>query len=131
MSDDQNLPTSLAAVGSRDTRLIQRAIKQGWPIPQEFREALVARQIAIATSEECSPRESTSAFRSLLHANAQNIAVENRPLRKLKPLTPETVVVPGNLEQSKRNLWRYGQQLGLIPLDAQFVPSEAATTDDA
>ena len=131
MSDDRQLPSSLAATGSRDTRLIERAIRQKWPIPDDKRKALIDRQVAVATSEEVSPRESTSAFRSILAANAQNLAADNRPKRRPPAITIENVIIPGNLAESKRRLWRYGQQLGLIPLDAQFVPSEAAPPDDA
>ena len=102
MSDDQQLPASLSPVGIRDTRLIELAIRNKWPIREEIREALIERQVAIATSKTVSPRESTSAFRSLVAANQQNIALANRPKRKLKPLTRETVIVIGDLEESRR-----------------------------
>ena len=131
MPDDQKLPASLRPVGIRDTRLITRAIRQQWPIREEIRAALVARQVEIATSKEVSPGECTSAFKSLLHANQQNLALANRPKRRPPPITRETVIVPGDLQESKRRLWEYGKQLGLIAPDAVLTLSRSDSPDDA
>ena len=102
MQDDLNLPASLRQVGIRDTRLVTRAIRQQWPIREEIREALVARQVEIATSKEVSPGEATSAFRAVLAANQQNLALANRPKRRTPPLTIQNIIVPGDLEESRR-----------------------------
>ena len=110
MQDDQPLPASLSAVGIRDTRLIARAIRQKWPIPDDKRKPLIDRQIEIATSKEVSPGEATSAFKSLLAANAQNIAADIRPKRRPPPITRETVIVVGDLAESKRRAIAYMHQ---------------------
>ena len=102
MSDEQQLPTSLAAVGIRDTRLITRAIRQKWPIPSDKRAALIDRQVEIATSKEVSPGEATSAFRAVLAANQQNLAAEQRPKRRPPTITATNVIVVGDLEESRR-----------------------------
>ena len=120
MPDDSTLPASLAAVGIRDTRLITRAIRQRWPIPADKRAALIGRQVEIATSKTVSPRESTAAFKSVLAAEAQNISTENRPLRKLKPqpINRDTIIVVGDLAESKRRAIAYAKQIGLIRDDS-------------
>lgn len=100
-------PTRRAQI--RDDRLLQRAIKQRWPIPEQFREAVIARQVLIATGriEDASPREQTAAFNALLAAEAQNQAdehqdegkrVEHRHTIELGPVTAE------NLAEHKRRL---------------------------
>ena len=60
----------------RDTRLIEKAIRKRWPIPEEMKAAIIARQIAIATSEEAENREATSAAKCLVAMEAQNVADE-------------------------------------------------------
>ena len=120
MPDDSTLPASLVDGGVRDTRLITRAIRQRWPIPADKRAALIGRQVEIATSKTVSPRESTAAFKSVLAAEAQNIAIENRPLRKLKPqpINRDNIIVIGDLEESKRRAIAYAKQIGLIRDDS-------------
>ncbi len=54
------------------TRMIERAIRQRWPIPDNFREALVNRQIRIAIDPGSNAREATSAFRAIVHADEIN-----------------------------------------------------------
>jgi len=59
-----------------DTRLIERAIRLGWPVPAEHREAMIKRQIEIAKDPNSKPRAAQAAFRSIIAANAQNLEVE-------------------------------------------------------
>ena len=68
-------PESIRDIGTRDTRLIERAIREEWPIPVGYRKGLVDRQARIAADPGSSPREATSAFRALVAANQQNIDV--------------------------------------------------------
>lgn len=93
----------------KDTRMIARAIKQRWTIPEQFRDAIIARQVLIATGriEDASPREQTSAFNALLAAEAQNQAdehqgegkrIEHRHTIELGPVTAD------NLAEHKRRL---------------------------
>ena len=71
MSDD--IPDTIETSGTRDTRLIAKAIRQRWPIPDQYREAVIKRQINIAINPESKPRESTAAFKSILQAEGQNL----------------------------------------------------------
>lgn len=73
------LPESLRLQSTRDTRLIERAIAKRWDIPAEHRPSLVARQILIASGAiaKATVAEQTSAFRSLLLAEAQVQADEH------------------------------------------------------
>ncbi len=135
MSSDQPLPPSLAETGIRDTRLISRAIKKRWPIPDGKREALIDRQIAIAESDSVSPRESTSAFKAVLAADQQNIAAETK-LRRPKPkptiVVERAVFIDGKLYRQTA--------AGLIPpadlaeaklLAADYITSRFAARDAA
>lgn len=76
--------SSIHAKGSRDTRLIRKAIKQRWPINDEDRQALIERQVRIAKDPKASNREATSAFKSILSAESQNQADEHKALPDLK-----------------------------------------------
>lgn len=67
-----DIPDTIEPSGTRDTRLISKAIKQRWPVPTEYREALVKRQINIAINPQSSAREATLAFKAILAAEAQN-----------------------------------------------------------
>ena len=66
------------------SRLEQRALREGWAIPPEDKQAIVARQVEIATNAS-SPRQATSATRCLLTMNGQDLrqaaeeAVEQPP----------------------------------------------------
>jgi hypothetical protein len=99
---ESQLPESIEP-GIRDTRLIERAIRQRWPIPENMRQALIERQIEIATSVEVSPREATSAFNAVMAADKQNQAAEQKPRRK-KQVQPTIVFMEGNIDDAKRQL---------------------------
>ena len=78
LGGQSELPPSIAPQGARDTRLIERAIRERWPIKEEWRAGLVARQVAIAGDKKSSPREATSAFRALLEADKINVGLDER-----------------------------------------------------
>ena len=58
----------------QEDRMLQRAIKQRWPIPEKYKQAVIDRQVRIAISEESNAREATAAARVLVAAEAQNQA---------------------------------------------------------
>jgi hypothetical protein len=64
----------------KDTRMITKAIKQRWDIPEIYREALITRQVLIATGRisGTTAREETSAFNALLAAESQNQQDEHK-----------------------------------------------------
>lgn len=69
----------------QNTRLLERAVREQWPIPFEMREEVVRRQIDIAIGEESSPRERTSAARCLVSMTQQNQAALFKALDKEVP----------------------------------------------
>lgn len=92
-----------------DARLIRRAFRERWPISDEVRALIIARQAEIASGQDqdATPREQTSAFNAILAAEAQNQAdesdrvtrrVEHVHTHELGPVTAE------NLAEHKRRL---------------------------
>lgn len=67
---------SARRVSLEHTRMIERAIREKWPIRDEDRLPLIMRQVRISLDEKNSPRESTSAFKSVLLAERQNMEAE-------------------------------------------------------
>lgn len=63
-----------------DTRMIERAIRERWPISPAVRDAAVKRMATIAIDPNSSKREATSAFRSLVSADALNMADEHKQI---------------------------------------------------
>lgn len=108
-------PDSLNPDSYRDTRLVERALRQRWPVPKEVRQALIDRQIAIATNPKSAPREATIAFKAILAAESQNQADELQDA-KLKQEDRhheegETVYVHGP-EQQRNRLAAISKRLG-------------------
>lgn len=68
-----------------DTRMIEQAVKRRWPIPEKFKEAIVRRQVRIATSKNSSNREASAAARCVLEMERQNQADEHKRLDKEVP----------------------------------------------
>jgi hypothetical protein len=58
-----------------ECRIEQRALRERWPIPHQYREGLVLKQIKIALAPDSTPREAASAFRCLLGADHVNLEV--------------------------------------------------------
>lgn len=67
---------SLFGEGVRTTRMMERALKQRWPIKEEWREVLLERQAKIASDPGSSPREATAAFKAILAADQINLNAE-------------------------------------------------------
>jgi hypothetical protein len=69
--------TSLPAVPDDNTRaapLLEQAVRDEWPIPVQFRPAIVNRQMHIAVDPSVDPRIQIAAARVLVAMNAQNLA---------------------------------------------------------
>jgi hypothetical protein len=56
-----------------DARLVNRAMREGWPIPQALRRDVVMRVGRIVRSNEAAPRDITAAGRLLLSAGRSNL----------------------------------------------------------
>src|SRR4051794_40910161 len=59
--------------GARDTRLVERALRERWPIPSALRGPLIERLASIVQDPEASPREATAAARAILSASKINL----------------------------------------------------------
>jgi hypothetical protein len=60
----------------RDTRLIEAAVRQRWPIDDAKRKPLMDRMLRIALNPKSSAREATSAARTIIHADRHNLEQE-------------------------------------------------------
>jgi hypothetical protein len=63
----------MAERGIRDTRLVERALRERWPIPKALRGPLIDRLAGIVQDPETSPREATSAAKAILTASKINL----------------------------------------------------------
>lgn len=61
-----------AGRGIRDSRLIERALRERWPVKRKFRRFLMERAETIAKDPETSVREFTSILNSVAHIDTIN-----------------------------------------------------------
>jgi hypothetical protein len=61
--------------GIRDVRLVERALREYWPIPKALRGPLIKRLAGIVQDTNASPREVTSAAKAILTASRLNLEV--------------------------------------------------------
>ncbi len=85
-----------------DTRLLARALRERWPIPDEYKKTALDRQAKVATDPKSSNREAAIAFRSLLTAEAQNMEVEKRELQVAGLLSGDGVPIEVNIYNDYR-----------------------------
>lgn len=67
--------------GVRTTRLLNRAIKQRWPITDEQRQAIIERQIAIASRKNGKAREQSIAAKTVAAFDKLNIEEDKLELQ--------------------------------------------------
>jgi hypothetical protein len=90
-SDSIPLPNFHGAQGgpeagqTSDSRLIERAIKEEWPVPEQYRPAIISRQARIAIDPKSSSREASVAARTLMRASEINLRIIE--LQMPKPAT--------------------------------------------
>jgi hypothetical protein len=58
----------------KDARLVERALRERWPIPKALRKPLIERLNEIVQDTASSPREVTSAAKAILEASKINMA---------------------------------------------------------
>lgn len=73
MSQPEGGSGGTTAPGIRTTRLIERAIRERWPIPKAIRRPLIERLYEIVEDTASSPREVTSAAKAILSASKLNL----------------------------------------------------------
>jgi len=95
MSDPEGGLGGKTGRGIRDTRLVERALRERWPIPKALRGPLIDRLAGIVQDPDTSPREATSAAKAILTASRLNLEVITKAidadkhedvLRRLKTL---------------------------------------------
>ena len=64
-----------------DTRLVERAIRERWPIPPEARETIATNLASIAKNAKASHRNRAIAARILVQMDALNMEQEKRDLQ--------------------------------------------------
>jgi hypothetical protein len=57
----------------KDARMVERAIRENWPIKDEDRAPLMARMMEMAMSPESSPREAVAACKAVLAGSQLNL----------------------------------------------------------
>ena len=57
----------------KDARLVERALRERWPVPQALRRPLIERLGKIAQDPGASPREAVAAARAILAASRINL----------------------------------------------------------
>jgi hypothetical protein len=60
----------------RDTRMMERALRERWPIKPEYRERIMLYLYTIVGSKDASPRERTAAAKALMAADSLNVQQE-------------------------------------------------------
>ena len=71
--------------GTRDTRLIMRALKNRWPITDKMKGPVIEKLVGIISNEGTAPREAISAAINAFAAEAQNQSDEHKLLDKTAP----------------------------------------------
>lgn len=79
ISGDGNQPAQLVSDGVdgvRTTRMLERAIRQRWPITDEQRQAIIDRQITIASRKNGKAREQSIAAKTVAAFDRMNMDEE-------------------------------------------------------
>ena len=69
--------------GRADTKLIERALRERWPIPEKYRKHIVDRQVQISVDPAISAREATSAAKCLAYMEHQNLTTDLKLVDKI------------------------------------------------
>ncbi len=69
------------ARGIRTTRLLERALRERWPISRKMRKPVIERLYEIVQDTGSSPREVTSAARAILSASKLNLETITAAIR--------------------------------------------------
>ena len=80
--------------GGKDMRLLRTAIKNGWPIPDEYREAVVKKLLVIVGQSD-NERNKVAAARVLVAADKINVdreVIEKRLVPQIPPVEPTTII---------------------------------------
>jgi hypothetical protein len=90
----------------KDARLVERALRESWPVPQALRRPVIERLGKIAQDPGASPREAVAAARALLAASRINlestaVAAKLRETEKIDARLDELEAKLDELEQDQ------------------------------
>lgn len=71
---------------ARDTRLVRRAIANGWPIPAELRAEIVEKLAGVIRDPDTSPRELIAASKCIVGADGLNLQAERIAIAAEQPV---------------------------------------------
>lgn len=117
--------------GVRTTRMLERAIRQRWPITDEQRKAIMERQIDIATDGVAKRRERIAAAKTVIAADKLNMQ-EEKPEEPTKHLHlhqhNETAIDYSKI--SVEDLERIEKELIDLSSGARTVEAEAGVVQE-
>lgn len=64
----------------KNDRMLRKAMRQGWAVPDQYKRPMIDRQVAIAINAEGPAREATAAFVALTSADLRERALELKEL---------------------------------------------------
>lgn len=86
---------------SRDLRLIHKAVKSGWKLPQKVLDELPEMAWSIAKSEEQSPRDRLAAMKLLATIKQQVDKSAPQPVRKVRHVHTVEPITDANFAERK------------------------------
>jgi hypothetical protein len=95
------------APGIRTTRLLERVLRERWPIPNAIRRPLIERLYEIVQDTESSPREVTSAAKAILTAGKLNLEAITATMkaREHEEFAERLAVLEQRTEDRKGGRW--------------------------
>jgi hypothetical protein len=93
----------------KDIRLYETAVRNEWPISDEYKQVLIKSMMRIIADPATTPREKTSAARVVMIANAQNQTEE---------------IFNGTVERPRNRFLEIAERLGIV-VDSEVVSGEA------
>jgi hypothetical protein len=85
-------PNLVPTAQTSDTRLLERALRERWQVPEYIRREGPALLAEVITSKRASARNKIAAFRALVQADAQNLEYERTTGAAPAPPTPASPV---------------------------------------
>jgi hypothetical protein len=115
----------MSAPGMRTTRLIERALRERWPIPRTMRKPLIERLNEVVQDTASSPREVTSAAKAILQASKINLETITAAMKaqEHEELLERIRELERRSEASEPRGWRFQ---GQIPTGDEVEPSHRA-----
>lgn len=86
-----------------EANMIQRAIKNRWPIPEKYREGIVTRLVKVALDPESGVRAAVAASRVLIQADKLNLDEENKDKPDKLNVTFDTEGLRAIIDEARRD----------------------------